>query len=55
MNYAHIVWIHFLFLSIQSLIIKPDEMKHLAVYGTNWNSVLQRMFEVIQPDPNVVK
>ena len=30
----------FYFVSLQSLIIKPDEKKRLGVYGTNWNSVL---------------
>jgi hypothetical protein len=43
------------FVSLQSLIIKPDEKKHLGVYDTNWNSVLRCMFEVIQPYTNLVQ
>jgi hypothetical protein len=45
----------FYFVSLRSLIIKPDEKKHLGVYGMNWNSVLKWMFEVIQQDNNLVQ
>ena len=51
MSYALVFWIHFYFLSLQILFIKPDEKKHLGIFGSNWNSVLKWMFEVIQPGP----
>jgi len=48
-------WTLFYFASLQSLIIKRGEKKYVGVYGTNWNSLLKWMFEVIQPDTSIVQ